>query len=926
MLAFISPIYLWLLLVLVPLWALALFTPRRLPRWRRWGSLALRTLGVIALALALAGAQLVQPVDTLDVVFLLDSSDSVALSQRARAEAYVQQALQELPADARAGIVVFGEQALVERLPEHVQVLGPLRALPDGRRTNIQEAVQLGLALLPAESQRRLVLLSDGGENRGDAQEAARLALAQGVPIDVVALSGAADGLDAEVSGLELPAVAGEGQQLRMAIFLNSSAPTAARLQVEYRAPGGPTEGAQLLADQEVALTGEQQRFNLVLPPPPPGAVFNRYVVRVLAEGDARPENNVAEAFSLVRGRPRVLLVEGKPANARNLAEALAAADLTVQRVSPSAMPTGLAELITYDAVVLVDVPASAIPQRTAGDLVAYVRDLGRGVAMVGGPQAFGAGGWRANPLEAALPVDMDLRTEVRQPPVSIAIVIDVSGSMGVTEGGFTKVELAAEGAIRIATRLRAEDEITVIPFDSESQGIVGPLPGTQRTEAIDRIARITPGGGGINAYDALQTAAGIIRRSEKPVRHIITITDGDDTVQQAGARQLVATLRDEGVTVSSVAVGDGSDVAFLRDIVDRGAGRFFLTERSSDIPDILTSEAQVVIEPFVIEETFTPVRRAVHPILRNVEGVPPLYGYVATSPKASAQVLLTSPRNDPVLAVWQHGLGRSLAWTPDMRGMWARDWVGWLDYQRVASQMIAWLLPSADSGRMDLETRIDAGQPVLQAQVRSETGAPATGLRVVGQLIGDDGTRRDVVLQEVAPGSYRFAVQDTPPGAYLVQLTASDLQGQPQASVTGGTVVPFSGEYRSRGDNQALLDLLAATTGGRTEPFPAAAFDDTGQWRGLVREVSMPLLWLALLLLPLDVAIRRLYGGGWTGQPRPQPRRTPRPATTPRSAPSARAPTPQAASAAAPQETGDPLEKLRVAQQRARKRARGEE
>jgi len=942
MLTFIVPAFLWLLLLLPLLWLFTLLVRDggsiRYGR-RFWASLLLRSLILAALVLALAGTQVVQSVDDRQVVFLLDSSDSVALSQRARAEAYIQDALTAMPANAQAGIVVFGEHAQVERLPGSAQMLGTISNIPPGTQTNIADAIQLGLTMLPAEAQRRLVLLSDGGENSGDAQAAARLAAAQGVPIDVIPLNGVADGLDAQISGLELPATAGEGQQLRLVVDLESrgpggSLPTEARLQVEQRFT---LTSSETLVDQPVELTGEPQRFTVTLPPPT--ADFNRYVVRLLAPGDIRQENNLVEGFTLVQGRPRLLLITGNPDAARNLNAALMATDLLVEQVPPAQAPTSLGDLIVYDAVILVDVSADELGQ-TAAILPAYVRDLGRGLAMIGGTRSFGMGGWRNTPVEEALPVEMNLRPEVSQPPVSIVVIIDVSGSMAQEEGGYSKVQLAAAGAARIAAQLRDEDEITVIPFDTQPQGTVGPLPGTQRAEAIERVSRIGAGGGGINIYDALQEAAGYIRDSEKPVRHIITLTDGSDTVQQEGAPALVDELRAEGVTVSSVAIGQGKDVPFLEDIVQRGVGRFFLTEQARDVPEIMAQEATSLIQPLIIEEEFVPRRFGNHPILRGVEAVPPLYGYVATTPKESAQVLLASDQEDPVLAVWQYGLGRSLAWTPDMQGKWATDWVRWPEFQRVTAQMITWLLPPADGQQLTLDTRTVNGQLLLTAQATSTTGTPATGLRVAGQMVAGDGQAIALLLKEVTPGQYRLALPDAPAGVYLVQLVATDAAGQPQAGVTGGAAVPFSGEYRSQGDNPALLELLAATTAGRTSPSAAAVYDDPGQQTGLVREAGMTLLWLALLLLPLDVAVRRLFVGRLRSAERRAQSAERRTAGAGRKAQSAerraqnverRTQSAGVAGQAAQPETqpsasGDPLERLREAQARARRRARGEE
>ncbi|KPV49599.1 hypothetical protein SE17_31705, partial [Kouleothrix aurantiaca] len=166
-------------LALVPLmWAFALLTPRRAAPLRFWGGLLLRTLILVALVLALAGAQLVQPVRTLTTVFLLDASDSIAPAQRERAIQYVDRALAGLPPGDRAAVVAFGAGALVERAPASLAALGRINSVPVTTRTNIQEAIQLGVALLPADSQKRLVLLSDGGENSGRAADAAQLARA----------------------------------------------------------------------------------------------------------------------------------------------------------------------------------------------------------------------------------------------------------------------------------------------------------------------------------------------------------------------------------------------------------------------------------------------------------------------------------------------------------------------------------------------------------------------------------------------------------------------------------------------------------------------------------------------------------------------------------------------------------------------------
>lgn len=935
MLEFLAPRYLWLLLLLPLVWGLAFAVPRTYPRWRFWLSLALRTAGTGALVLALAAPQIIRPTDTHHVVFLLDSSDSISLSQRAHAERYIQQALASMPDDDRAGIVVFGTQALVERMPDDAQTLGQITSFPPGSATNIQEAVQLGLALLPAETQRRLVLLSDGGENSGDAQSAAQIAAAQGVPIDVVPLTSAADGFDAIVSGIDMPSAVGVGQNIRLVVHLDSTGlpttdPVPARLVVEQRRPdpADPLQPVQTvpLIDEEVLLTGEPQTFAMTLPPPPDR--FNRYVVQILVPDDMRQQNNAVEAFTFVWGMPHILLVEGDARAARPLAQALDAVRIETSVVPPSDVPSRLSELAAYDAVVLLDVPERAMAERTIAALEAYVRDMGHGLAMVGGPNSFGTGGWRDTPVERVLPVTMDIRTpQFRQPPVSIVVIIDVSGSMATAEGAYSKIELAAEGAARIATRLRDEDEITVIPFDTEPRGTVGPLPGTQRTLARERIAGIEAGGGGIDAQPALKEAARFVRASDKPIRHIIMISDGNDTVTHEGARELVQELNAEGVTVSTVSIGRGKDTGFLNDVTIWGKGRFFLTEQAREIPDILTSEVEIVVQPLIREGTFLPVRLGDHSILRNVDTLPVLHGYVATTPRASAQVLLQTEDGEPLLAVWNYGLGRSLAWTPDMRGRWASEWVLWDDFPQVADRMIGWLVPSADTQNIAIESYMAGDRLELAAIAQTESGIPVDGLDIAGHLIASDGTTTTVQLHEVMPGRYQVARAGLTPGAYLVQLQATDASGQLYGSVTGGVAVPFSGEYRSQNHNPALLNTLASVTSGRQNPPPDAVYDDTQQRTGTVYELALPLVWFALLVWPFDIALRRLVRGSR------QPARASRPAAgTPPAGESRpeQPPLPQPYQPPTPARSDaqneDPIEQLRARQEEARRRARGEE
>lgn len=910
-LSLIEPAFLWLLLLVPLLVAAGLMGHRRLTRRRMVASLALRSVIALALILSLAGAQIVTPLGRVTTIFVVDGSDSVAAAERARGEGYIQQALASLPPDDRAGVVVFGAQALVERTPSDERTLGQIAATPDGSASDIAGGLRLAGALLPAEGQRRIVLISDGGETTGDALELAR----QGgstTPIDVVALSGAAAGPDTQVTSADLPTTTRAGQRPRLRIALGST--VEARGQLTVSGPGGT------LVDQEVALTPGEQRLEVVLPEPPPG--FSRYVIRLRSAGDTRAENDALEAFTFTTGRPRVLVVEGAAGEAAQLVAALRAAGLEVEQTTPGAAPRAITELVLYDATILVNVPRRALADETSSALSAYVHDLGRGLMMVGGPQSFGAGGWGDTPIEAALPVTMDLPPILRTPPVSVVVVIDTSGSMAEEEGGRTKLSLAVEGAQRIASLLRDEDELTVIPFDDAPRDVVGPLPGSRRDEAIRSLEKVQVGGGGITIHDALVEAAKYLRASTHPIRHVITITDGSDTTQQEGAIAIVEGLRAEGVTLTSIAIGDGPDVPFIRSAAVAGGGRTFLTEEASGLPSILIDETQAILKPYIVEEEFVPALGAPHPALRLGGAAPALRGMVLTTPRERAQILLAAADGTPVLAAWQYGLGRSLAWTSDMTGRWGRDWATWGEFPRIAAQLVGWLLPGDLSGGLTLETAAEGAALALDARASDVGGQPRSGLRVAARIFDAQGAPTEATLREVAPGRYRASVAGRRPGAYLVQLIASDAQGNPIAALTAGAVVPLSVEYRTGAANPGLLEGLARISGGRVNPAPGAVFAPAGSGRGAATEIWLWLLALALALLPLDIAVRRLF---WRPSARAPQVPVPQVTQPPRASEN-RPSTPGSAQQPTKPGRAEELARLREERDRARRRARGEE
>ncbi len=854
---FIYPSALWLLLLVVPLLLLAVLAPRRLAPARFWGSLILRGLIFLSLVGALAGTQIVRRVDQLTTVFLVDSSDSVSPEERTRAEQFIQAALRTMPDGDKAAIVAFGGNALVERAPSEEQGLRRIQSAPVTTRTNIGEAVTLGLALLPADTQKRLVLLSDGGENAGDIRTALDLARARNVPVEVVALGEATNDL-VQLSDLRAPATVRKGQTIPLDVAVEASVATQATIRVR--------SGSQVVVEQQVDLKPGRQTFQFPIEAEADG--FVRYSAEVEVADDTRRQNNQSGALVDVQGEPRVLIIEGKPGEASNVATALEGAQMNPLVVAPDAMPTNLAELGSYDAVVLANVPAARLPNSAMKLLPAYVRDLGRGLVMLGGDRAYGMGGYNKTPIEAALPVDMEVKDKNRRPDVAIVFVIDKSGSMaachcndperggGQPAGGVVKVDIAKEAVLQASALLQPDDKLGVVAFDDVPRWAVD-VNRVPSLAEIEQALSPVAANGQTNVRGGLLAAKEALEKTEAKVKHVILLTDG----WSSGGNQtdIAEQLRAEGITLSTVAAGGGS-APYLEELAERGGGRYYPVANMEDVPQVFVDETVKTVGSYLIEEQFVPTLVGDSPIMRGLtdQGWPSLYGYNGTELKNAAQLILRSPQGDPVLAQWQHGLGRAVAWTSDMKGQWASDLVRWEDFGTFAAQLVGWTVPRDVENALNAQARVEGTQAVISAEAKDKDGKPLTDATLTATLIGQDGSDQQVTLRQVGPGQFQASIPSPSTGSYLVQLNGQN-NGQPAGTQMVGLVVPYSPEYRQQQANPALLANIAAETGGQLLETPAGVFEHNLAAVRRAQEISLPLMLLAALLLPLDIAVRRL-------------------------------------------------------------------
>ncbi|NJM06900.1 VWA domain-containing protein, partial [Candidatus Gracilibacteria bacterium] len=497
------------------------------------------------------------------------------------------------------------------------------------------------------------MVLSDGGENLGRAFDAARLATVRSIPIDSVILSGEA-GPDVLISALSAPGDAREGQEVPLTVRIESAISGPATLQ--FFADG------ELVGSEALTLEPGQRELRYVVPSGEAG--FRRFEARIEAPGDTQALNNRAAAFTEVLGPPRVLLIASEAERALPLQNALEANAIRVELRSPLQVAADPLALRQYAAIMLVDTPARAVPPELQEALPSYVRDQGGSLAMIGGLESFGAGGWRRSPIAEVLPVELDPKSEEERPDLALALVIDRSGSMADSQRGVSKLDLAKEAVYQATLGLERSDQIGVIAFDDLANTVlpIQPLPDILAIE--DALNQISDGGG-TNIRSGVELAAQTLGDVDARVKHVILLTDG---LADSNYNDLIRSMRDDQVTITIVSMGENANPT-LRQIAALGGGEFYAVSRIGEVPSIFLAETVRVARRDIVEEPFTPAVALDAAPIRGLGGLPQLYGYNATEVRSSARTILVTPDGKPLLASGQFGLGRSLAWTSDLRG-----------------------------------------------------------------------------------------------------------------------------------------------------------------------------------------------------------------------------------------------------------------
>lgn len=865
----------WLALVPI-LGALTVWIGRRslsgLGSVTRWVALAVRLLVITLISAALAEPQWRDQSKAVAVTAILDVSQSVSGGAQQFMAKYVEDAIAKSKAQPQdlTGFITVAKQAFVQSLPSKLTTRVERQHVGTLDGTNLASGVRLAMAVAPADAANRLVLITDGNETVGSLLQAAEAAKAARVPIDFISLKYKYEG-EVLVDRVVAPATARSGENVSIKVAITATRATRGRLSLLMN--GEPVDLDSDSSSLGISIELQQGANVKVVTVAPPRdgpqrfeAVFEPEVINGKSIGDTIAENNRTTGVTFVVGQAKVLVLAETTADSEHILRVLNECKINAVTATGEGLPSTLAEMVGYDAIIMVNESASNFSTKQQDDLKQYIHDAGGGLIMIGGPNSFGAGGWIGSPLEDALPIKLDPPQKRQMPKGALALVMH---SVEIPEGVYYGKKVC-EAAVNALSR---RDLAGIIEYNwQQGQDWVYPLREVGDGSAIKKAIQNLVFGDMPDFGSILEQTYKGLKAADAGQKHAIIISDGDP---QAPSNALLQKFKDAKISISTVGIAchGPSDQSTLKRIAQFTGGKFYdiPANKVSTLPQIFIKEAQTIKRSLIWEGTpFSPaVTGSALETFRGIGGtVPPITGYVVAADRDGLSlVTLRGKENDPIMAQWQYGLGKTIAYTSEANTRWGASWVAWSNFKQFWEQHIRWAMRPAASPNIRVVTETKGDQTQIIVEALDNKGERLNFANFKGRLATPDGKGEDVELKQVGPGRYETVVPTQQAGSYVssfVYTAPGEKEGEIiRGSVQAAITRPFADEYRMLEDNEPLLRQVAAMTGGRVltgDPIK----DDLWTRTGLTMPVATKPIWLAVALAAIglflvDVGVRRV-------------------------------------------------------------------
>ncbi|QDT21269.1 VWA domain-containing protein [Gimesia chilikensis] len=839
-----------LILFAVWVWWLSVAGYGGLSRGRALAALLTRLVMLGLFVILIAEPRSVRVRDVISVVYAVDLSDSIGERSVDEALEFVTKTVTEKPPKDEAGLVVFGRNSAVELPPRMSFPFEALNSRIDRDATNLEQTLSLAAAMLPEENRGRIVLISDGTETEGSISQILDELKSRDIAVDVLPIQYEYD-KEVWLENLELPRFVKLGENYEASVVLSSLQDGAGKLVLR--------ENGEQIYEQEVKFKAGKNRFVVPIYLRDPGYYEYSATIETQAADDQIRENNTVINYIYVEGEGKVLVVTNPAGDDRDwesLVKAIREGERNVDVVSAYEFPNDSLSLMPYDAVLFVNVPADAFNVIQLKAVHDSVFNQGIGFMMVGGDNSFGPGGYHRTVIEDALPVTMDITKKKVLPKGALAIILH---TCEFPEGN-TWGKRITKQAIKV---LGAQDEVGVLVYDymEGEKWLFKLTPAGDYEKMVPKIngAQI---GDMPSFVNTMRLGLKGLKESDASTKHMIIISDGDP---QPPAPKLISDFQKNKVSVSMVAIfpHGGRDISTMRAIAGATGGRYYFPSDPNQLPSIFIKESKTLKRSMIQNETFVPEVGMISPVLKGIERIPPLFGYVLTTIKPRAEGVLNAPEKkeaegeiDPVLSFWRYGLGTTAAFTSDLSPNWGKDWVNWDHYQAFVKQLMIKISRVQKQDHLKLWSHVTGNKATIMVE---DFHPEESFLNVAARIAGPHDRKETVVLKQVSPRRYQAEVPLWGKGRY--QVTALGKSGEREDHANGGFIVPYSPEFLRFRSNPIVLEEIAQKTGGqRLDPVNAT---DVIYGRRDPKQSSNPVFdWFLMalaILVPLDVAIRRV-------------------------------------------------------------------
>ena len=848
---FQQPIWLLLLLPLVATFFIWRIPSRLLT--------ALRVLLVVLLVLAMTQPQLLLPTRSGTIVILADRSRSMPTNAEEQQLQTIELLMRQMGRRDQLAVVSFGANSIVDRNPGKAATFGKFESEPSRDASDLHAAIDKALSLVPVGDSGRLLILSDGRWTGRKPNELAARALQRAVPIDYRLFERSMAG-DTAILSLETPASVLPGEAYTLTAWVR--VPVAQDVEFEL------LNGNEVIASGTKHLASGDGRLTFRDRAGSPGTI--QYTLRIKgSEHDPIAENNRLQKLVGVEGAKPILIVN-QTGNSK-LSEILEQSGMKNKAFKGGDIEWTLQNLSNYSGLIIENTDAKELGAMGLSLVPEWVRNTGAGMMMTGGRSSFALGGYYLTDIGELLPVSMEQRKEHRKLSSAIVVALDRSGSMMAPVGGNrVKMDLANEGTAEVIKMLSPVDEIGVIAVDSAPHEIIKMGPNSDPQSFAGRVMTIESMGGGIFVYQALLRAVEMLQHSQSNTRHIILFADAADAEEPGQYRELLARAREAGITCSVIGLGTefDSDAEFLKDVALRGGGNCYFSNDPAELPRLFTQDTFVMARQTFIEDP-TPFRFTGGMATltgQSFDGPPSLGGYnlCYVRPQALASALTTDEYDSPVIASWQRGLGRVLAYTGQIDGKHTGDMASWDKYATMLASLARWTMGSGEQlpNNMLLTQEVRDGSCIVRLHLdpeRDEAAIDAApkviAIKQLGALMLEPET---LEMHWADPDTLEAVLPLHGEETLVATLSLQDRNETPPVTLSP-VCLPYSPEFRpvEPGQGRDALAELAEITQGQER------IDISEIWGSLKRvprafDLSKWLLFAGILCFLIEILQRR--------------------------------------------------------------------